>query len=270
MFLNGKQLSAVYKRKSGYQESTYFTVPSEYTREGDNELKFIFTEGLQDTVGLAAITMRNYVGYSRKFPRLALLPDASPWIQRTTVFSWATVITFLFLSVCTCLLYWVGSLVGSAGTQRGVSPGWQPGLAALAPGAVFLTAMPLTSVLSAYSFVFDTTSFLFFSFCLGVILSASVRMWTVVAGPWLRTSPLAAAWRMWLRAGKERVLASSRVYAFGFMILFSLCALLVLVNAEKIAEHVANVAYFLLVIGVGIEVYRLIRQGEGPSGKDAQ
>jgi hypothetical protein len=44
----------------------------------------------------------------------------------------------------------------------------------------------------------------------------------------------------------------------------------VLVNAEKIAEHVANVAYFLLVIGVGIEVYRLIRQGEGPSGKDAQ
>lgn len=54
----------------------------------------------------------------------------------------------------------------------------------------------------------------------------------------------------------------SHKFIIGFMILLMLCAFLLIFKQEKAAENLANIAYFLLVIGVGIEVYRLIRYGE--------
>ncbi|MBW1738328.1 MAG: hypothetical protein JRJ69_12450 [Deltaproteobacteria bacterium] len=43
------------------------------------------------------------------------------------------------------------------------------------------------------------------------------------------------------------------------MVLIISCAFLLVFKAQNAAEEVANVAYFFLVIGVGIEVYRTIR-----------
>lgn len=51
----------------------------------------------------------------------------------------------------------------------------------------------------------------------------------------------------------------SAPFIITFMVLLIICALLLILKAEKAAEHIANVAYFLLVIGVGIEVYRMIK-----------
>ena len=51
-------------------------------------------------------------------------------------------------------------------------------------------------------------------------------------------------------------------FIIGFMVLLIVCALLLIFEQEKMAEQLANIAYFLLVIGVGIEVYRLIKYGE--------
>lgn len=48
----------------------------------------------------------------------------------------------------------------------------------------------------------------------------------------------------------------------GFMALLMICALLLILKQEKAAEELANIAYFLLVMGVGIEVYRMIKYGE--------
>lgn len=44
-----------------------------------------------------------------------------------------------------------------------------------------------------------------------------------------------------------------------FMYLFALCALLVIFRLEKIAEYVADVAYFSLLTGVTIDAYRVIK-----------
>jgi len=51
----------------------------------------------------------------------------------------------------------------------------------------------------------------------------------------------------------------ARVFILGFMILLISCAFLLIFKAEKTAEEVANVAYFLLVIGVGMKFVSMVR-----------
>ena len=51
----------------------------------------------------------------------------------------------------------------------------------------------------------------------------------------------------------------ARVFILGFMILLISCAFLLIFEAEETAEQVANVAYFLLVIGVGMEFVSMVR-----------
>ena len=50
----------------------------------------------------------------------------------------------------------------------------------------------------------------------------------------------------------------SAPYSMLFMILLLSCAFLIMVKLEPIAEQVSNVAYFLLVVGIGLEFYQLI------------
>ncbi len=52
----------------------------------------------------------------------------------------------------------------------------------------------------------------------------------------------------------------SAPYIMLFMILLLSCAFLLMIKLEPVAEQVANIAYFLLVIGVGIEFYQLMRE----------
>lgn len=52
----------------------------------------------------------------------------------------------------------------------------------------------------------------------------------------------------------------ARILILGFMILLISCAILLIFKAEETAEEVANVAYFLLVIGVGIEFISMVRR----------
>ena len=48
-------------------------------------------------------------------------------------------------------------------------------------------------------------------------------------------------------------------FIIAFMALLVICAFLLIFKAEKAAEQLANIAYFSLVIGVGIEVYQLVK-----------
>ena len=51
----------------------------------------------------------------------------------------------------------------------------------------------------------------------------------------------------------------ARVFILGFMILLISCAFLLIFRAEKTAEEVVSVAYFLLVIGVGMKFVSMVR-----------
>lgn len=53
----------------------------------------------------------------------------------------------------------------------------------------------------------------------------------------------------------------SAILIISFILLFIISAFL-LVEQKKIAEYIANAAYCLLIIGVGIEVYQMIKYGE--------
>lgn len=52
----------------------------------------------------------------------------------------------------------------------------------------------------------------------------------------------------------------SAPYIMLFMILLLSCAFLLIIKLEPVAEQVANIAYFLLVVGVGIEFYQLMKE----------
>ncbi len=54
----------------------------------------------------------------------------------------------------------------------------------------------------------------------------------------------------------------SAPFIIGFMFLLIICAILLMLKSEKTAKELANIAYFLLVIGVGIEVYQFVKHGE--------
>ncbi|HBA27796.1 MAG TPA: hypothetical protein DCY98_10505 [Nitrospinae bacterium] len=54
---------------------------------------------------------------------------------------------------------------------------------------------------------------------------------------------------------------SSTPFVIGFIVLLMICAFLLIFKQEKAGENLANIAYFLLVIGVGIEIYKLIKNG---------
>jgi len=51
----------------------------------------------------------------------------------------------------------------------------------------------------------------------------------------------------------------SAPFITGFMALLMICALFLIFKSEKAAEELANIAYFSMVIGVGIELYQMIR-----------
>ena len=52
---------------------------------------------------------------------------------------------------------------------------------------------------------------------------------------------------------------ASAPFILVFMAAMIIAAILLILDAEKAAEHLANVAYFSVVIGVGIEIYELIK-----------
>ncbi len=57
----------------------------------------------------------------------------------------------------------------------------------------------------------------------------------------------------------------ARLFIVAFMVLLISCAFLLILKKEKIAEEVANVAYFSLIIGVVIELVLMIKQRK-PAG----
>lgn len=51
----------------------------------------------------------------------------------------------------------------------------------------------------------------------------------------------------------------SAPFIIAFMALLIICAFLLIFKVEKAAEQLANIAYFSLVVGVGIELYQMIK-----------
>ncbi len=62
-------------------------------------------------------------------------------------------------------------------------------------------------------------------------------------------------------------LTNSRNYILAFVIILVTCAFLLMFKAEKVAEELANAAYFAILIGVGIEFYKGRRGEKGGGGE---
>lgn len=58
------------------------------------------------------------------------------------------------------------------------------------------------------------------------------------------------------------------LFVAGFMALLMICAFLLIFKEKKIAEQIADIAYVLLIIGIGIEIYQLIKYGNTDEQKE--
>lgn len=72
---------------------------------------------------------------------------------------------------------------------------------------------------------------------------------------------------------KGRELSDKLILSFMFLLV--MCTLLLIQGVEPVAEQFANVAYFALVIGVGIKFVKLVKEGrakrrDGDEGKSGE
>ncbi|MDL1969857.1 MAG: hypothetical protein LWW94_02570 [Candidatus Desulfofervidaceae bacterium] len=250
LFLNGHRLLLFYKKTAGNGQKLYFKIPKAYTKIGENKLEFVFPEDWPDKVGVCSVKLRNYIGFNLHFPKGAILFDDSQFIKSAHFLSWKNLVGSVIIFFCIYLFLSLGSEFISDSTKIDFRSIYRKGLFSFLPGLCLFSAFSLFSVLTPYHFVMGIGSFVFVSFGLTAItwLFLSINVFS----PQILPSKLPLP-----KAGRH--LTSSRTYIIGFMVLLILCAFLLVFKQEKAAEQLAVVAYFLLVIGVGIEFYRLIK-----------
>jgi len=252
IFVNGEPVSMVFKQKHRF----YYKIPEKYTNAGENEVRFAFSEPA-GSITFARFKFRNYIGYSSNFPKGFILFDDSGCLKSIHSLGLSNLVGIAFLFLYIYLFLFIGSNLVSGCTKLELTSIYRNGLLSFLPGIFLLFLVVLLFTSTPYHIIFDIWTFILFCF----ILPAFV--WIILmAGVLSKTYRIIPQLLMKLGIhfkNKKKFFSSSKTYILGFMVLLVICAFLLIFKAEKIAEQVANVAYFLLAIGVGIELYSFIK-----------
>ena len=251
VFLNKHRIFIFYKKKIDKEIKLYFKISRNYVYKGENKLEFVFPEDWVERIGIYSIKLRNYLGFNSHFPEGAILFDDSLFVKSYQFFNWKT-----FLGIL--LLFWVIYLFSRWGasfisdlTKIDFDSVYRKGLFSFLSSVVIFVPIFLLSILTPYHFVIGKFSFVF------IILGASLIFWGILLLIDIILSRISSERLKLLKF--SNYLKSSKLCIVGFTIFLILCAFLLVFRLEKIANELANIAYFLLVIGVGIEFYNLLR-----------
>ncbi|RLB28831.1 MAG: hypothetical protein DRH11_16765 [Deltaproteobacteria bacterium] len=257
--LNGHPLCVAYEKKREHGQKVYYKIPAASVRLGENELNLTFRELPFESISFDRIKLRNYVGYTKKLLKGAIIFDDSPLRKASPLTSWRGFISLIVLFSCIYLLLALGSQFASKHLQVDYSAAYRNGLLSFVPGVFLFSVVFLASSLTPYHVAFDVWSFLLLSLCLALFSWSLLLLRAPLSETLQPVNPFMLKCKAWIRGRDKRFLFSSKTYIIGFMVLIISCAFLLVFKAQNAAEEVANVAYFFLVIGVGIEVYRTIR-----------
>ncbi|MCM8784524.1 MAG: hypothetical protein NC818_07185 [Candidatus Omnitrophica bacterium] len=254
--LNGNKLELRVSNRAKDIITHYYSVPYEIVREGDNFLRIEFFPQAPPNIDLR---LRNYLGANGDKSIVLCLRHSLIIKKEYGLLFFLNIIFFIF-----SFFLWQGSLKIAIDWFR-LKPkqAYFNNLIIFIPLSLFYFMVGISSLVNPFRIAvtpFYLFIFLFFVVFLGEIFLLFLSLVTLVRKeenteilenlpPWLKRS------LFWI---KTRAFSDKCILFF--MLLLVLCAFFLIFKLEKIAQHLANLAYLMLVLGVGIKFVKMVRE----------
>jgi hypothetical protein len=264
IFVNGFQVAPDiyhYIRRRGIIETSYIHLPKEIIKEGRNTIEIQFLKNRPPDVDVILSNYRKQIGNDIYilFANAKNLPLGKISLKRIIL------IIFTISIIFTGAIYFLSRILSLSINRLFVYQ-----LYSFLPFIIFLSFLCLGSNLSKLYRIVISPSFFWkfgitsFSFTQGIIVLRKLILGYRGKAPLIINPQMniivnrVFGWIKFKEFSDKCILT--------FMGLLILCALLLIFHLEPFAEQLANIAYFALVIGVGIKFVKFIK--EERQGKD--
>ncbi|MCM8795358.1 MAG: hypothetical protein NC928_01510, partial [Candidatus Omnitrophica bacterium] len=263
VFLNGNKLELRASKRAKDIVTRYYFAPYEIGQEGNNLLKIEFFPQAPPNIDLR---WRNYLGATED-KNIVVCLRHSLIIKNKKEYGllfFLNIIFFIF-----SFFLWQGSLkIAIDWVKLKASQAYFNNLVIFIPLSSFYLLIALTSRLNFFRIAVSPTYlfiFLFFAVFLAEVFLLFLSLAILFKreeknvqreSEILENLPPVLKWSLlWI---KTRAFSDKCILFF--MLLLVLCAFLLILEMKKIAEHLANIAYLVLVLGVGIKFVKMIKE----------
>lgn len=283
VYFNDIALDRLRFRKTSRWQKFSVNIPSFLLKE-TNTIKFVYTQDIRSSpVAFDSLELRNYTFRIRGF---YLLFD-SPIKKRADYLS-PRVLSYSFGFAISLLLFWLFySRFLFFAVKMKFSRAIKIDFLSYLPSIILLSLLALISFFSPYHFVFSFKTFFVLALAPTAVLklfpykelplrliriilrfifrdiektcSEIKRAYSACLSFFSFLKRQITTFRKFLIRYHKTNLSSA--FILDFMILLVLCAICLMIKAARIAEQIANLAYFLLVIGVAMEAVAFFREG---------
>jgi len=254
IFLNGNPLKMIYRNN----KRIYYRIPKNYLKIGKNRIEFTF-RNVVDPILIESFKFRNYIYYNKKFLKFLVLFNDSKFLEKKSIFM--RILTAILGGVLIFLYFefgakecsrWIGS-VFDINNRKVLYLALISGICVTS----FFFLLALISFFSSYCLIIEPFSFFGIIIGLLTILWAFLIFIEIVKKKYFKS--LSKEEVFTIRTFIKSYLLNSRLYFVGAISFLIFCGILLLFNAEKLAENIATIAYMFLVIGVILEVFEYIK-----------
>ncbi len=286
VFVNDHLLEKYVSKRKRVAGTTYRIIPADLIKKGENELKIIFPKNVDPQFSMV-ISYRNYRKSSAN-NIIFILFDSSKNLPHYLKISEIAIKMLIGVLVLGCI--WI---LGSSGLIKIL---YLPekriylyGLISFIPSLLIFLIAYLTSIFSPYHIVFSMGYFWTFVIILGFISNiclisrgiwleykTSIHLLKVPSLPQFKVPSLPQYLKLnrvfKLTILNQTVIGSiewvegrelSDKLILSFMFLLMMCAFWLILEAEPVAEFLANLAYLSLATGVFIKLSKFLKEGKG-------
>ena len=266
--LNGKELELKFSRKRKNIVTRYYYLPKEIAKADKNILRIKFFPSNPSNIDLR---IRNYIGLTAGRSMAITFKDTAIERKSGLFITITGIIFFIFsLSLWIFLIYLNNRIFNLPPRAIIIN-----NIIAFSPSIIFYLIGSIVSVVGPYSFAVRPGYLFMFLFIVTLIFSITLNLLFLLV---LRSYGFQVIFEQNITDKKESIkqyeLSSwlarfinwikSREFSdkcvLFFMFLLFMCAFLLILDMEWLAEQFANIAYFVLVLGVMIKFVKFARE----------
>lgn len=266
VYLNGNKLELRVSNRRKDTITRYYFVPYEILREGNNFLRIEFFPQAPPDID---VRLRNYLGATEDKNIVLCLRHSLIIRKEYGLLSFLSLFFFVF-----SFLLWYGTLkISTEWFRLNLNQAYFNNLIIFIPLSLFYFSLGVSSLFNPFriavtpAFLFV---FLFFMVLSGELFLIFLSMITIAEKKDTGTEERIAISKdlpPWLKKiifwVKTREFSDKCILFFMFLLI--LCAFFLILNMEKIAEHLANIAYLALVLGVVIKFVKVVKEEKNNS-----
>jgi len=258
IYFNNRSVMYFYFRERIELKEFYISLPPEFVNEGTNRLRIV-------SPITYSVRIRNYLGCLKSKGAFILFANSKS-LKRPFSLGKLIFLT-LFISLILAGMWYLFSFLlqkfFNISLRKFYFRYWFSYLPCL-----FLFLIIFLFSLSPYRIVLSQQTFIgLVIFCTGI-----VKLCVILISLWREKEKQAKIERLEIQRFQPlgyRLMAKFPIYIkqepadgfiIAFMLLLIICALLLICKLDLIAEQFANIAYFALVIGVGIKLVQLVKE----------